>query len=84
MIEVQATGEHGILDVRMTAPVTEADYRNILMPALDTAIAEGDRLRLLAILEAGVGDFTFGALGGIDARHFRAEDIAEAQSWLQS
>ncbi|ANT61602.1 MULTISPECIES: STAS/SEC14 domain-containing protein [Roseobacteraceae] len=62
MIEVHDTGEHGILEMRMTAPITDADYRDTLMPALDKALTAGNRLRLLATVEARPSDFTLGAL----------------------
>ena len=62
MIEIRDTQEHGILELRMTAPVTDADYRDTLIPALDAAIAAGQRLRLLAIIEARPTDFTLGAI----------------------
>jgi len=62
MIEVQQTGEHGILEVRMSPPVTDSDYRQTLIPAIDAAIAAGDRLRLLVVVEAGLSDFTLGAI----------------------
>ncbi|WP_353476229.1 STAS/SEC14 domain-containing protein (plasmid) [Salipiger sp. H15] len=62
MIDVKDTGEHGILELRMTPPVTDTDYREHLMPALDTALTRGDRLRLLAIVEARPSEFTLGAM----------------------
>ncbi|MBE9636340.1 STAS/SEC14 domain-containing protein [Salipiger mangrovisoli] len=62
MIDVQDIGEHGIIELRMTPPVTDADYRDTLMPALDAALTKGDRLRLLAIVEARPSEFTLGAM----------------------
>ncbi|WP_181164504.1 STAS/SEC14 domain-containing protein [Amaricoccus solimangrovi] len=62
MIEIRDTGETGLLEIRMKAPVTDGDYRETLIPAIDAAIAAGDRLRLLAVIEAGLSDFTLGAV----------------------
>ena len=62
MIEIQDSEGDGILELRMTAPVTDADYRHSLIPALDAAIAKSNRLRLLAIIEARPIDFTLGAI----------------------
>ena len=62
MIDVEHTGEHGIVEIRMTAPVTDRDYTETLIPAIDAAIAQGDRVRLLAVVEAGFSDFTLGAM----------------------
>ncbi|MCT4370982.1 STAS/SEC14 domain-containing protein [Yangia mangrovi] len=62
MIDVKDIGEHGILELTMTPPVTDSDYRDTLMPALDAALTKGDRLRLLAIVEARPSEFTLGAM----------------------
>lgn len=62
MIDVKDIGEHGILELTMTPPVTDSDYRDKLMPALDAALTKGDRLRLLAIVEARPSEFTLGAM----------------------
>lgn len=67
----------GILEIEMKAPVTEADYRETLIPALDDAIASSDGLRALVVLDANMSDFTFGAMAA-DARtglkHWRGFD----------
>lgn len=79
MIEIEHTGEHGILEIRMTPPVTDKDYTETLIPAIDAAIAKADRVRILAIIEAGFSDFTLGAMLQ-DARtgfkHWRGFDRA--------
>lgn len=79
MIEIEHTGDHGILEIRMKPPVTDSDYTETLMPAIDAAIARGDRVRVLAIVEAGITDFTLGAMLQ-DARsglkHWRGFDRA--------
>lgn len=46
----------------MTPPVSDDDFRKPLIPAIDRSIALGDRIRILAIVEAGFSDFTLGAI----------------------
>lgn len=63
----------------MTAPVSDSDYKETLMPAIDKAIAGGDRLRILAIVEAGFSDFSLGALlqdARTGLKHWRGFDRA--------
>ena len=62
MIEIEHAGEHGIIEIRVTPPVTDRDYTETLLPAIDDAIIRGERVRLLAVIEAGFSDFTLGAL----------------------
>lgn len=79
MIEIDHAGADGILEFRMTPPVTDADYAETLVPAIDRALAEHDHLRILAVVEAGFSDFTLGAMMQ-DARtglkHWRGFDRA--------
>lgn len=71
------TGPDGLMELQVAAPVTDADYKDVLIPALDEAIATSERVRMLVVLEAGGKDFTFGALMD-DARtglkHWRGFD----------
>jgi len=79
MIEVHHHAEHAVLEIRMTAPVTDADYRDVLVPAIDAAIAAGERVRLLVIVEAGFSDFTLGAMlqdARIGLKHWSGFDRA--------
>lgn len=62
MIDVKESNRPDILEVRMTGPVTDSDYENVLMPAIDRAIAESEHVRLLLIAEVGLNDFTLGAM----------------------
>jgi hypothetical protein len=77
MIEVEQIGENGIIEIRMTAPVSDSDYKDRLVPAIDKAIAGGDCLRMLAIVEAGFSDFTLGAMmqdARLGLKHWRGFD----------
>ncbi|MEM7076257.1 MAG: STAS/SEC14 domain-containing protein [Pseudomonadota bacterium] len=62
MISVSPLEDHGILEVRMDPPVSAEDYKSVLVPAIDHAIADADRVRLLVIVSAGFSDFTLGAM----------------------
>jgi len=77
MIEIQHSDEHGLLELRMKAPVTGRDYTETLIPALDRAISQGARLRMLAVIEAEFSDFTLGAMledTRTGLRHWRGFD----------
>ncbi|MDF0600749.1 STAS/SEC14 domain-containing protein [Psychromarinibacter sp. C21-152] len=77
MIELRPTGRDDTISLRIAPPVTEADYRDVLMPAIDAAVETGDGVKLLATIEAGPSEFTLGALWD-DARmglkHWRGFD----------
>ncbi|MEH6645127.1 STAS/SEC14 domain-containing protein [Sulfitobacter sp.] len=62
MIEVKTGSQEGLLEVHMSAPVMDKDYKDVLMPALDTALASAGTLRMLVVMNADLGDFTMGAL----------------------
>ncbi|MGY9047786.1 hypothetical protein P775_17180 [Puniceibacterium antarcticum] len=51
MIEMMSIPEDGMLGFRVKGTVTEADYERILIPALESALCEHDRLRLLVRIE---------------------------------
>lgn len=61
MIEVKSGTQDNLLEVRMSAPITDKDYKDVLMPALDAALAKGETIRMLVVLKAGLADFTLGA-----------------------
>jgi hypothetical protein len=62
MIEVQSGTQENLLEVHMKAPITDEDYSEVLMPALDAALAKGEKLRMLVVIDADMTDFTMGAL----------------------
>lgn len=77
MIEIKQTERDDILEVHATAPVTDADYRDVLIPAIDEAIARSDNVRLLMVLDARISDFTLGALwddARLGLKHWRGFD----------
>jgi hypothetical protein len=62
MIVVKSGTQENLLEVHMTAPITDKDYSEVLMPALDEALAKVEAVRMLVVLEADMTDFTMGAL----------------------
>ena len=77
MIQIEHQNENGILEVRLKAPVTDKDYSEILIPAIDKAIEQAERVRLLVIVEAGLSDFTLGAMledARVGLKHWRGFD----------
>lgn len=62
MIDVKSRTQEGLLEVHMTAPITDKDYADVLIPAIDAALAEGEKLRMLVVMNADLTDFTMGAL----------------------
>lgn len=62
MIEVKSGTQENLLEVYMSAPITDKDYSDVLMPALDAALVQNEKVRMLVVLKAGVTDFTMGAL----------------------
>ena len=77
MIEIVPTQSEDLLELRITAPVTADDYKTTLIPALDAAIARSERVRMLAIFDAKVSDYTFGAMledARMGLKHWRGFD----------
>lgn len=77
MISVSPIDTAGVLEVKMDAPVSAADYKDVLLPALDKAIAASDNMRLLIIVSAGFSDFTLGAMfedARVGLKHWRGFD----------
>ncbi len=88
MIERKSTSRGDILEFRITGTVTDEDYRTVLLPALDEAIAEHDRIRLLAHFDAGFEGYTAGAIredARLGLRHWRGFDRVAAvaeEGWI--
>ncbi|MEQ6249170.1 STAS/SEC14 domain-containing protein [Sulfitobacter sp. HNIBRBA3233] len=62
MIDVKTAVQDDLLEIHMTGPVTDNDYSDVLIPALDAALARVDKVRMLVVLDADLSDFTMGAL----------------------
>ncbi|MEM8632614.1 MAG: STAS/SEC14 domain-containing protein [Pseudomonadota bacterium] len=51
----------GTIGVAFSGVVTEEDYTGTLLPAIEMALQETDRVRLLVVVDADFSDFTLGA-----------------------
>ncbi len=53
MIDIKSPRNDGILEIHMNGEITAEDYQNTLTPALEQALAEHDRVRLLVRIGPG-------------------------------
>lgn len=90
MIDVTSAPDDRIFEFSATGTVTAADYREVLVPALEAAIAARAEVRLLARIGPGFEGFTLGAMAD-DARlglkHWRGFDRAAVVTdtgWIRS
>ncbi len=77
MIDVNTDAGAQFLEISMTAPITEEDYKDTLIPAMDAAIEAADHIRMLVVVDGGMGDFTIGAMlqdGRMGLKHWRGFD----------
>lgn len=88
MIEQIETTREDMLEFRVSGTVTDADYSEVLIPALEKAIAEQERIRLLMRFDAKFKDFTLGALfddARVGLKHWRGFDrvaVVSDSAWL--
>ncbi|MFT6105070.1 MAG: hypothetical protein ACJA1E_001497 [Paracoccaceae bacterium] len=88
MIEEKPTARGDILEFHASGDVTEKDYTNVVVPALERAFVDHDDVRLLVRIENNPGDYSLGAMmadARIGLKHWRGFDriavVSEAQ-WL--
>ena len=77
MIEKMPSSRGDLLAFHISGTVTEQDYANVLMPALEEAIAEHDDVRLLVHVDSDFKDYTLGALfadAKVGMKHWRGFD----------
>ena len=55
MITIETPGGRGALVIRATGVLTDADYKDVLIPALDRAFAESGKLNALVLLDRFAG-----------------------------
>ena len=88
MIEQIETTRADVLEFRVSGTVTDADYSEVLIPALEAAIAAQERIRLLIRFDAKFRDFTLGALfddARLGLKHWRGFDrvaVVTDSPWL--
>lgn len=89
MIELLQTDAEDQLEVKFSGDVRQSDYEQVLIPAVETALAEKDRIRILAIFDADFSGFDLGAAWA-DTRmglsHWRGFDrvaVATDVGWIK-
>ena len=86
MIDVKPMPHPGAYEVHISGRVTEDDYEKVLIPALDRAIEEYERIRVLAILMDA--EFSVGAMlddADVGLRHWTGFDrcaVVVEPGWL--
>ncbi|MFZ5962654.1 STAS/SEC14 domain-containing protein [Thalassococcus sp. BH17M4-6] len=77
MIEKMSLSHENLLGFRIAGTVSQEDYETVLIPALEAAIEEHERLRLLVRVESDFKDYTLGALFEdmrVGLKHWRGFD----------
>lgn len=88
MIERIETSRDDLLEFRISGTVTDEDYSDVLIPVLEAAIAQQDRIRLLMRFDTKFKDFTLGALfddARMGMKHWRGFDrvaVVSDNAWL--
>lgn len=79
MIDVKSAPDDRIFEFTAAGTVTEADYRDVLIPALEKAIEAREHVRLLARIEPDFEGYTLGAMADdarIGLKHWNGFDRA--------
>jgi hypothetical protein len=88
MIEIKSTARDDLLQIDFTGTVTEKDYTEVLVPALEEAIARQDNIRLLVRFDEGFEDYTLGAVfefARVGLKHWRGFDriaVVAEKGWI--
>lgn len=89
MIELLQTEAEDQLEVKFSGDVRQSDYEQVLIPAVETALAENDRIRLLAIFDTDFSGFDLGAAWAdtkMGLSHWRGFDrvaVATDVGWIK-
>ena len=88
LIEILQTSGSNQIEFRYSGHVGQSDYETVLIPAIETALAEHDQVRLLAIMDGGFKGFNMGAIcedtktGLSHWREFDRIAIATDSNWM--
>lgn len=88
MIDVKETGQAGTYEVFLSGVVSDEDYSNTLVPALEAAIEAHERIRVLVHIGEDFKDFTLGALfddARMGLKHWRGFDrlaLVADKGWI--
>lgn len=89
MIDVQPFDQEGLYEVRVSGVVTDDDYEKTLVPALEQAIEEHEKIRVLVVFGADFKDFTIGAIlddARMGLRHWSGFDrlaVVTEKPWIR-
>lgn len=89
MIEILPTQETDQLEFRLSGQIRQAEYESALVPAVEAALAQHDRIRVLVILDAGFTGLDMGAAWAdtkMGLSHWRGFDrvaVVTESSWIR-
>lgn len=89
MFEIMANSEGKVLGVRATAKLTDRDYREVFIPALEERFQKYGQLRLLFYMDENFSGWEMGALWEdtkLDIKHkddFEKVAIVGGPKWLE-
>lgn len=90
MIEAIPVNDQGVMEIHLTGKLTAPDYHDILAPALDQALTEHHRLRMLVHIGPGFDGFTPGAAWAdmrLGLRHWTGFDriaVVTGSDWIEN
>lgn len=90
MITVHVHSDGALIEVELSGEVTSADYASTLVPAIETALADHDAVRLLAIVGPEFKGYDLGAAWSdtkLGLSHWRGFDrigVVADQGWVQT
>ncbi|WP_171130202.1 STAS/SEC14 domain-containing protein [Ruegeria sp. HKCCA5014] len=90
MISIQVNSDGSIIEAELSGEVTSADYSSKLVPAIETALADNDAVRLLVIVTPEFKGYDLGAAWSdtkLGLSHWRGFDrlaVVADQGWVQT
>lgn len=89
MMSVKVSGEGDLLEVRVTGKVTAGDYETELTPALEAALEDHERVRMLVVIDEGFEGYDWAAawadskLGLSHWRGFERVAVVCGNGWVR-
>lgn len=90
MIELRSSPDDPFLEIHVGGVVTAADYRDVLVPAIEAALQDHDRLRVLVRVEESFERYTLEAMAAdtrLGLRHWNGFDrvaVVSDTGWLNT
>ncbi|WP_198666152.1 STAS/SEC14 domain-containing protein [Tropicimonas sp. IMCC34043] len=88
MIEVTSPIGADLLEIAISGEVSDADYKQVLIPAIDAALEQHDRIRLLGRIDPSFSGYSLRAMADdavMGLRHWRGFDriaVVGDASWI--